>query len=277
MHNPGMQNLGALIGTYGKSRSFLIVWWTLAALFAGAGALVLSLMANPNLRFDGPKSLLYAIGFGGLGLGIVIAAVAWLLVAAQPKFYLHENAIRAVGPRGDRTVLYADIEDLYLFWNGGAAYRTTPAASWEFFGNRIARSADLKKRLRSLHAQHRGERLYQELMAGRAVQFRCIPASLAQSKRFFTGRNSQDRLTFNMELTASALKVQNDAIDVRIDVQRIGDLNVNLYNERLQILDTGGKVFYETFHPAIMSLDALWALIERLQGRTGDPERVRNP
>jgi hypothetical protein len=192
--------------------------------------------------------------------------VAWRLAASQPKFYLHEEAIRAVGRHGDRTDFYRDIEDLYTFFFGGIGYRASMQAPWIFLAGRIHRFADLSQRLRALHVEKRGEQLHQELMSGKRVAFRCLPDSVALSKSLFASRN-MDHPTFNVELTSSQLKV----LDKRIDIQRISDITTNFWVEKSQILDTDGRVFY-TMHPtAVMSFDVLCSLIARLQ------EGLRNP
>jgi hypothetical protein len=260
-----MGKTGALIRTYGKSRSFLAVWWGLAAIFAMPGAFLLWLttaIKAGGIRFDGDISILYATGFGAIALGAIVAIGAWWLASSQPTFHLHENAIRAVGRHGDRTDFYEDIEDIYCFFLGGFSYRASPGAPWIFAGSRISRGAELRRRLTALHAEKRGQRLYRELLAGKTVAFRCLPDNIALSKSFVASSN-MDYPTFNLELTQTHLKIGNKAIRIR----DLADIRTNLWTERSQILDVNGKVFH-TMHPtAIMSFEVLFALLQELQHR----------
>lgn len=261
--------LGPLIRTYGKSRSFLFVWWTLAVLFAAAGALVLSLVPGPGstVRFDGNVSLLYGTAAGAFGLAVLFVVVPWLLTRSQPTYHLHEKGVRYVGPQGDRTDLYQDIEDLYVFDYGGFAYRATPQAPWCSAGGRVSALAELTQRLRALHAEHRAERLYQALLAGQTVSFRCLSDQVAFSKSVVASRN-MDHATYPLELNCQELKIQGKAIPL----QAIDDIRRNDWIEKSSIVDTEGRVLH-TMHPtAVMSFDVLYTLLARLQSAT--PQRA---
>ncbi|MGK3989427.1 hypothetical protein WME99_40650 [Sorangium sp. So ce136] len=257
-----MQKPGNVLGTYGKSRSLLFTGWFLAALFAGAGALVLSLVPGPGstVRFDGDVSVLYGVGYGAIALGVAIALGTWWAVSSQPVFVLHENAIQARERKGTRTDYYADIEDLYTFYFGGIGYRATPQAPWVFIGARSSRYAELSETLRMRHVEQRGERLYQELQAGRTVEFRALPDSVALSKTLFASRN-MDYPMQRIELTRGHLTIQGKSIAIG----RIADVTSNSWVERSQILDVDGGVFHTMHSNAVMSFDVLVALIARLQ------------
>lgn len=263
---PGKE-IGALLGVYGKSRSFLFVWGFLALLFGSAGFFVLSLIPKigTTLRFNGNVSMVYVVGLGCLIVALGIAIVAWRLTASQPTFYLYENAIRAKGPQFDRTDFYHDLEDLFTFFYGGMAYRASSHAPWTFIGSRIHRFGELSQRLRAMHVEKRGERLYTELMAGKSVFFHCLPDEVALSKSFFASRNMNHR-TFKIELTATHLKLKNK----QIEVQHIGDIIHNAWTERSRILDHEGKVFHAMHPTAIMSFDVLYALINHLNDTSSD-------
>jgi hypothetical protein len=159
-----------------------------------------------------------------------------------------------------------DIEDLYTFFFGGIGYPASMQAPWIFLAGRIHHFADLSQRLRALHVEKRGEQLYQDLMSGKSVAFRCLPDSVALSKSLFASRN-MDHPKFNVDLTSSQLKV----LDKRIDIQRISDITTNFWVEKSQMLDTDGRVFH-TMHPtAVMSFDVLCSLIARLQEDLTNP------
>ncbi len=254
--------LGPLIATYGKSRSFLFVGWFMAALFAAVGAFVLwlSTIIGPNFRFSGDVSLLYSVGFGALALGAALAFLIWRLAASQATFQLFENGIRASGPDGDHSTLYRDIQDLYTFFYGGIGYRASPTSPWTFIGSRIHKFAELSQRLRSLHVEHRGAVLYDQLLAGKTVVFRYLDDSVARSKSMVASRN-MNFPTFEMALSARQLKVEQKTIDI----DRIGDISTNLWSEKSKIMDTDGKVFHAVHPSAVLSFDVLYALIARLQ------------
>ncbi|WP_437328275.1 hypothetical protein [Sorangium sp. So ce381] len=266
MHNPG-----DVIGTYGKSRSLLFTGWFLAALLAGAGALVLSLVPGPGstVRFEGDVSVLYRAGYGAIALGVVIALGTWWVVGSQPVFVLHQNAIQARERKGTRTDFYADIEDLYTFYFGGIGYRATPQAPWVFIGARTSRYAELSKTLRMRHVEQRGERLYHELQAGRSVGFRALPDSVALSKTLFASRNMNHPMQ-RIELTRGHLTIEGKTIAI----ERIADVASNLWAERSQILDVDGRVFHTMHSNAVMSFDVLVTLIARLQQDAASAARV---
>ncbi|WKB55867.1 hypothetical protein [Eleftheria terrae] len=257
-----MGQLGPLTGKYGKSRSFLFAWWCLAALFAGAGVLVLLLIPGEgsNVRFSGDISLLYQVGIGGLALGVATALGAWLVTRSQPTFYLHEQGVRTVGPGGERCDLYRDIEDVYTFYAGGIGWRASSQGSWTFAGGRISRLAELTRQLRTAHAEQRGERLYQALMAGETVKFRCLPDEVALSKSFFASRDMQHP-TYEIELTRSELRIGGKALPI----QRIGEITTHSWKERTRIVDVEGQVFHSMHLTALLSFDVWLALLERLR------------
>ena len=263
---PSDSTHGALIARYGKSRSFLLVWWLLALVFAAAGAFVLMLALSPpaGMRFSGDPALLHAVGAGGLLLGLLVAVVPWLLARSQPTYFLHERAVRCVSPQGDRTDRYADIEDLYVFQYGGFAYRADAKAPWCTAGGRISGLADLTQRLRGLHVQHRGERLFDGLQHGRPAVFRCLPDAIAASKSVVASRN-MDHPTHLLELTSNELKVEGKSIAIG----GIADIRQNDWLEKSTIVDAEGRVFH-TMHPtAVLSFDVLYALLARLQQAGG--------
>lgn len=260
--NGGTQALGPLIATYGKSRSFLLMGWLMAALFAGVGAFVLwlSTRIGPDFRFSGDVSLLYMAGFGALALGAAIALLIWRLAASQPRFALFGNGIRATGPDGEHITLYRDLEDVYSFFYGGIGYRESPGAPWIFIGSRIHRVAELSERLRSLQIRHRGERLHQQLLAGNTVVFRYVEDKVAQSKSMVASRE-MDFPTFDITLTADQLRIGQKSIDLA----RIANITTNGWMETSSIVDIDGNVFHKIHPSSVLSFGLLEALIARRQ------------
>ena len=256
-------SVGALIRRYGKSRSFLFAWWSLATLFAGVGVFVLALIpriGKNGLNFSGDVSILYATGLGGLAIGVLLAVLPWLLVRSQPTYYLHEHAVRSVGPKGDRTDFYRDIEDLYIFQYGGFAYRANEQAPWCSAGARISGFADLTQRLRNLHAQHRVEQLYRSLVEGRTVSFRCLSDQVASSKSMVASRNMNHPMHL-LELSRDTLSVRGKSLPI----QRLADIQHNGWTEKLNIMDTDRQVFHRMHPTAVMSFDVMYQLLARLK------------
>jgi hypothetical protein len=257
---------GQLIGKYGQSRSFRIVLYGLALLFAAVGVFGLFLgmqAASGALRFDGDISILYKAGAGSIGVALLIALVTWRLTSSQPTFYLYENAIHAAGPKVDRVDRYEDIEDLFSFFWGGLGYRANPKAPWTFIAaNRISKYAQLRDYFTELHVEKRGPLLLNRLAAGETIRFRCVPEQVALSKSMVASRDMNFE-TYDLELNARSLKIK----DKIIDVQRIGEFRGNLWTERCQIIDIDGRLWHSLHLTAIMSPKVLLFLIVNLQGR----------
>lgn len=259
------QSLGQLLGTYGKSRSFLIVGWFLAALFAGLGAYVLWLTTRvgQDFNYSGDIKSLYGTGFGALVLGIGIAILYWRLAASQPTFRLYEYGIRASKGGSDNVTLYRDLEDLFVFFYGGIAYRAAPGRPWFFIASRIHKMAELNRRLRSLQVEHRGEILEQRLDAGLPVVFRYFDDSVGRAKSFAATRN-MDFPTHDLILTRNRLQIGQNSIAL----DRIQDITTGLWSETSKIVDVDGKVFFKIHPSSILSFDLLYCLIARQQNAT---------
>jgi hypothetical protein len=231
-------------------------------LFAGVGAFVLwlSTRIGPNFRFDGDISMLYSVGFGGIGIGIAIVVLFWRLVASQATVALHQNGIHASGPDGQCVTLYRDIEDVFVFFHGGLGFRATPQSPWTFVGARNSKYAQLSSRLIELQIQHRGVVVFSDLQAGKTVAFRYLQDSVAQSKSFVASRR--------MDFPMSELSLSRDTLQIAgksIAIARIDGINTNLWTEKSQIIDTDGQVFH-TVHPSsVFSFALLHEMIARLQ------------
>jgi len=259
-----VEQYGKLISKHGKSRFYRGIFVVLAAAFAGAGALVffsISQIGKKGFQFDGSVSLLYAIGCGGILVAIVILLVGHLLTRNQPTFYLYERAIRAVGRGVDRTDLYEDIEDLFFYTFSQFCYRPSSDAPWIFGDGRMHRIGFLKDKLAELHATYRSEKLLRAIKQGKSATFHCLPESATWSKSLVANTRNMNYPMYSIEVNQQDLKIR----DKSIPIQRIADVKTNLWIERAQIVDIDGNVFYQTHSTAIMSLDALYALLGKMQ------------
>lgn len=261
--NADPQSLGRPIGIYGKSRSFLIVGGCLAALFIGVGLFVLWLTTRigPDFRFDGDVALLYEVGVGALAIGAAVALLYWRLAASQPTFHLYEHGIRASGRGGDVVTLYRELEDLFMFFYGGIAYRAAPGAPWQFIASRIHRFGELSSLLRELQVVHRGELLGRRLDEGHPVVFRYFDDSVGRSKSAVASRN-MNFPTHELVLTPDRLLIAHESIPLA----RIGSVDTNLWAETASIVDVDGKPFFRIHPSSILSFDLLHYLIARQQG-----------
>ena len=238
--------------------------------FGGVGLFILSLIPHigKTLHFNGNISILYAAGFGTITIAITIVLITVIAIKSQPVFYVYENAIRSTGKQGDRTDLFADIEDLFIFLTGGFGYRTTCKSPWIFVGGRISGYGELTQKFRELHAKHRGDRLFQELKEGKTVIFHAISDEDARFKSNFASRNL-NYPTFDIELTQYHLKIKDSVIPVH----RIGEIKNNYWIEKSEMIDVEGNLFYKVHPAAVMSFDVLYDLLVRLQESAVDFSR----
>lgn len=259
-----MPQVGPRIAVYGKGRSFLFVWWLLAALFAATGgsALFLAPRAGHQFAFGADAAVLYLAGSAFLALGVIVALGSWWRATTRPRFVLYENAITTIDRQGRRTDLYADLEDLFMFFWGGLGYRATPQDPWVIISSETPRYDELSTRLCELHVQKRGERLFDKLMAGQSASFRCVTDEVALSKSFL-GSPTMDHPTYDLVLTAEQLRVQGRAIPMR----SLAEAQADVWIARSAIVDANSNVFYSVHPAAVMSFDVLCRLIQRLQDR----------
>jgi len=232
--------------------------------FAGASALVffmISQIGKPGVRYDGNVSTLYAVGFGGILITILVLLAGFLLTRNTTTFYLYERAIRSVGKGVDRTDLYEDIEDLYFYKYAVFGYRPSSNAPWIFGDGRIHRLGFLKDQLADRHAEYRSEKLFREIKEGRTAIFNCLPGGIAWYKSLVANTLNMNYPMHPLEVSSQYLRVQNKSIPI----QRIGDVRTNIFIERTQIVDVDGNVFYQTHSTAILSLGALCGLLGKMQ------------
>lgn len=257
-----MKEKGELLSKYGGSKSLIVVFTLLAVIFAAVGVFLLLLIpkVGKDFRFDGDISILYSTSYGMLGVAVVILAITIISIKSQPVFYLYEKAILSKSRGVEKLDYFSEISDLFIFLYGGFGYRVSIEDSWIYVGARTSKYADLKARFTEQHTIQRGEKLYQELMAGKTVTFYAISDWAAKSKSIFATRKLDYPLK-KIELTRNQLEIDDKAIMIK----EIADIKTNYWTEKQKIMNRSGAVLHSIHPAAIMSFDVLYYLIGELQ------------
>jgi membrane protein implicated in regulation of membrane protease activity len=258
---------GALLATFGTSRSFVAVFALLAALFVGVGVFLLWLhgqVVSHGMNFSGDAAILSMTGFASVALGAAALLLAWSLTRRQVTIHLHENGLRTVGGGQDQLDYFEDIQDVYRVSTGLFGWRSAPGAAWTKVDNRVSRGAQLRDELVSRQIAQRGDVLWQRLQAGGSVVFHLFAPGAAQGQIWWRAGNV-DHPVSPVVLTAHSLTMAG----VTMPLAQLRAIDRSIWHETIKFMAVEGTEFHRTPSNAILSLDLLLVLIEELQRPAG--------
>ncbi|HEX7637806.1 MAG TPA: hypothetical protein VF457_05365, partial [Burkholderiaceae bacterium] len=263
----GRGELGALVSMHGFSRMGTVALSLFAAVFIGAGALLMFALAQvergearlvPGAEPWFRCGAATCVAVGGLAaLGLLLARSRGLRV------YVHENAVRTVRRGRERIDRYEDIEDLYhldppaVLINGAGpggvlAFRNPAREDWVVVKGKLSRYAQLQAAVRARQVRRRGELLLPRLLAGDELRF-----------RYFSDRQSLRKEWWGV----GRLRTPENAIVLSARELRIGDRALPLARlgrvdrgEWLELYDIDGRPFHQFHHGAVLSQDLLLEL-----------------
>lgn len=284
---------GELIGTYRHGKGFLVFLLSFGGVMLCLAGLLLYLSsvlpASDNgpvsvhtrrgmaLDFSSPEMLIYCVS----GFLAFIALGMFALYLQQKKrrqavYDVYQHGV-AYGIGATRTYLpFADIEDLYLFTSGQAAYSglITNVAFRRNAGEPFHRVVEslkgfygFQQEVRQLHVHERLPVVMSTLAAGGAVTFKFLADRKVWSKR--AAGNPLDVSTESISLTREFLEVRGK----QVAISTLNTVDLNAWTERVIIRDEAGKEVLNTICTGIMShdlfLNTLAALFEA--SHTGEP------
>lgn len=270
----GRGELGALVSMHGFSRMGTVALSLFAAVFIGAGALLMFALAQvergearlvPGAEPWFRCGAATCVAVGGLAaLGLLLARSRGLRV------YVHENAVRTVRRGRERIDRYEDIEDLYhldppaVLINGAGpggvlAFRNPAREDWVVVKGKLSRYAQLQAAVRARQVRRRGELLLPRLLAGDELRF-----------RYFSDRQSLRKEWWGV----GRLRTPENAIVLSARELRIGDRALPLARlgrvdrgEWLELYDIDGRPFHQFHHGAVLSQDLLLELLREARVR----------
>lgn len=260
---PDAGALGALLASYDKGlRGAFTLWCVAALLFAfGVWAFVLGTHKRPENVPAGVTYALFALGVGGMALGLGLGYLIRYASAKQPAYEVFEHGIRTRNCDGEQTALYADIEDMLGYGLRAVAFRLSPQAPWIFLGDFPEQRAVLKE-LHRLQMMARFMSLFQQTLHGETVRFRYF-----RHGYWMTRSKVLHSPTFELTLNKQQLTIG----DKSIAIERIGEVEVSLWMEKAIIKDKDGAVFHTFYVNAVLSFDVMLGVLRCLQRLDAKP------
>lgn len=192
---------GQLISTFRHGKGFLVFMLLFAIVMLGLAGFVLYLGtilptgssgANTS-RGSSPQLLIYSVS----GLLVVISAVLFGLYAWQKKlrgthYEVYEHGIVAVSGKQQQFTAFAEIEDIYLFGSGQAAftglitnlaYRRNESEPFHRVIESLKGFQDFQQLVRELHVRERLPVVMNKLETGGAATFKYVPTGQVWRKR----------------------------------------------------------------------------------------------
>lgn len=273
---------GQLISTFRHGKGFLVFMLLFAIVMLGLAGFVLYLGtilpegssgANTS-RGSSPQMLIYSVS----GLLVVISAVLFGLYAWQKKlrgthYEVYEHGIVAVSGKQQQFTAFAEMEDLYLFGSGQAAftglitnlaYRRNEREPFHRVIESLKGFQDFQHVVRELHVRERLPVVMNRLESGAAVAFKYVPTGQVWRKRI--AGNSLNVDTQTIVVTREFLEVGGR----KVPMSTLSSIDLNSWSEKVTIKDEAGNPMLSTVCTGIMSHDLFLTTLDVLL----DPENT---
>lgn len=194
------QALGDLKSTHSPSKTFIYFAIAVCIVFTGISGMIyfggIVSVQEGRSHFAGDLSILYWCIVFIMGLAAVILITA-LVLSKGKTYHLYEQGIVIQDKDEKKTLLFKDIDDLYLFRSGKSfitnniAFRNRAEDQWEVI---TARYRKVSKAIEFITTQHESIKvplLLKQLENGLSVTFQYITYGTALSRQLFsTGTKS---------------------------------------------------------------------------------------
>ena len=267
---------GQLISTFRHGKGFLVFMLLFAIVMLGLAGFVLYLGtilptgssgANTS-RGSSPQLLIYSVS----GLLVVISAVLFGLYAWQKKlrgthYEVYEHGIVAASGKQQQFTAFAEIEDLYLFGSGQAAftglitnlaYRRNESEPFHRVIESLKGFQDLQQLVRELHVRERLPVVMNKLETGGAVTFKYVPTGQVWRKRI--AGDFLNVVTQTIIVTREFLEVDRR----KVPVSSLSSVDLNAWSEKVTIQDEAGNAMLSTVCTGIMSHDLFLTTLDVL-------------
>jgi hypothetical protein len=267
---------GQLISTFRHGKCFLVFMLLFAIVMLGLAGFVLYLgtilptgsSGATTSRGSSPQMLIYSVS----GLLFVISAVLFGLYAWQKKlrgthYEVYEHGIVAVSGKQQQFTAFAEMEDLYLFGSGQAAftglitnlaYRRNENEPFHRVIESLKGFQDFQQVVRELHVRERLPVVMNKLESGAAVAFKYVPTGQVWRKRI--GGNSLNVDTQTIVVTREFLEVGGR----KVPVSTLSSVDLNAWSEKVTIKDEAGNPMLSTVCTGIMSHDLFLTTLDVL-------------
>jgi hypothetical protein len=267
---------GQMIKTFHHGKGFLVFMLLFAIVMLGLAGFVLYLGtilpagssgANTS-RGSSPQLLIYSVS----GLLVVISAVLFGLYAWQKKlrgthYEVYEHGIVAVSGKQQQFTAFAEIEDLYLFGSGQAAftglitnlaYRRNESEPFHRVIESLKGFQDFQQLVRELHVRERLPVVMNKLESGGAVTFKYVPTGQVWRKRI--AGDFLNVVTQTIIVTREFLEVDGR----KVPVSTLSSVDLNAWSEKVTIQDEAGNAMLSTVCTGIMSHDLFLTTLDVL-------------
>jgi hypothetical protein len=267
---------GQLISTFRHGKGFLVFMLLFAIVMLGLAGFVLYLGtilpagssgANTS-RGSSPQLLIYSVS----GLLVVISAVLFGLSAWQKKlrgthYEVYEHGIVAVSGKQQQFTAFAEIEDLYLFGSGQAAftglttnlaYRRNESEPFHRVIESLKGFQDFQQLVRELHVRERLPVVMNKLETGGAATFKYVPTGQVWRKRI--AGDFLNVVTQTIIVTREFLEVDRR----KVPVSSLSSVDLNAWSEKVTIQDEAGNPMLSTVCTGIMSHDLFLTTLDVL-------------
>ncbi len=231
--------------------------------------------ANGGTYFDtsglgmGPKELFLIIGLGLILLGLLTVLFAFA-TKAKYTFIIFENGIIARSKGKETSLLFTEIEDVYLFSVGkysysgfmnSLAYRKNKADDWFIISLRHAKSHKLIETFRELHTAQRAASLLPQIKLGNKLKFNYVDSKSVWLKRAFAMKVND-----YVKSTSSTKDFYLSKNEIEIDGEKIqisgsDKVNADSWIENVYLLDNAGIKKFALMLPSIISADVFVSIL----------------
>lgn len=261
----GRSEYGARIAQMGWSRSQQIVWYFLAALFAGAGAALFYLNASVESgAMTSTASPGFDVEMGELAIAVAAAIVLVVIFATvtTQRIAIHEHGV-IVRRRGrQQGILFRDMRDVYRGYPlGPIAFRTDENEPWVTISPRTSRFGRIVSAVLDGQLAGRGPWLLDELTAGRTVSFWVLESGAERAASWAFGRKQSSRIG----KPRLALNAHGIYVDERYyPIDKTTAIHERLLRESWALSDGQGTIF-SAYPSAILSRDLFTAALNYVQ------------
>lgn len=263
--------LGDLKSTHAPSKTFIYLTIFIFIIFSGISGLIyyggiLSVQQGKS-NFSGDISVLYwAIAFI-MGLAVFFLFLSIMLTKGK-TYLIHEGGIISDDKGEKKTLLFKDMDDLYLFRSGKSfmtnniAFRNRNDKQWEVITPRYSKEFKAIELITEQHQAINTPEILKKLASGQSVTFNYINYGTSVSKQLFaTGTKSF------LKVEPKDIVVYKDHMVIdskQIMFSTLSRFSSNDWISKISIYDKDNNVVFSTSTNGIFSGYTFISLLDHL-------------